>query len=121
QHFLESVAAVDHRPRRALGPDRLPFSPRRVLDHRELAVVLAQHHSIVLAGAPQRYAAFGHIARHQLGFAIERVAPAAAAGGHDAHDLALENRFAVNQPAEIARLAFEIDGDAERLSGLAAV
>src|SRR5581483_9300051 len=41
QHFLESVAAVDHRPRRALGPDRLPFSPRRVLDHRELAVVLA--------------------------------------------------------------------------------
>ena len=63
-----------------------------------------QHHAIVVARGLGRHLALDHVALHQLRLALERIAPAAAAGRHDAHDLPGQHRLAVDQAAEVARL-----------------
>ena len=76
---------------------------------RSLAVAAAsivdrrrQHDAVVVARRLRRHLAFDHVALHQLRLALERIAPAAAAGRDDPHDLAGQHRLAVDQAAEIA-------------------
>ena len=58
-----------------------------------------KHDAIIVMGALPRHAAFGHIALHHCGLALQRVAPAATTGGDDLHDLPREHRLAIDQTA----------------------
>ena len=68
-----------------------------------------------------RYFAIDDVGEHQFRFTFERIAPTAAASGADANNLAGQHRLAIDQAAEIAGVAFNVDCDAERQPGFAAV
>ena len=57
----------------------------------------------------RRYAALCHIARHQFYLALEWIAPAAAASRDHAHHLPRQHGLAIDEAAEVARGAFEIE------------
>ena len=69
----------------------------------------------------KRNFAVDHVALHQVRFALERIAPAAAARREDPNNLAGQHRFAIDKAAEIARLTLDVDGDAKWQAGLSAI
>ena len=79
-----------------------------------------EHHAVIVACRGGRDFALDHVALNEFRLALQRVAPAAAAGGHDADNLPGPHRFAVDQAAEIVG-GRGVDGHAERRPGLAAV
>src|ERR1700722_400744 len=89
QHFVEPRAAVDHRWR---GFALLPEigSQRRGRRRFDIECTVGggeQHHAIIFARRFGRNLAVDDVALHQFRLAVQRIAPAAAAGGHDAHNL----------------------------------
>src|SRR6266404_5161286 len=108
QHLFIAFAAVNHGRRYISrlpqsGPERLR---RDLVDHGPLAFSpLPKHHAIIRLGAGERNPALDHVAQHQFQFTLQRVAPAAATGGHHANHLPLQDRFAIDQAAEVISLA----------------
>src|SRR5271155_4366436 len=123
QHFLKTFAAVDNGGTALPGPALVAQRfRRRLIDARRIRVVARpQHDAVVVAGRRSRHLAVDDVAQHEVWFALERIAPAAAAGGAHAHNLAGQHRLAVDQAAKIARRALEIDGHGKRQPGLATV
>src|SRR6266545_3621874 len=123
QHLFVPRSPVDHRKRRGTPGAQCGAHRRggRLVDVAGLAGCIHEHHAIVVARRRARNLALDHVAPHQLRLALERIAPAAAAGRHDPHHLARAHRLAVDEAAEIPRSAFDIDRHAERLARLSAV
>src|SRR5215471_13438599 len=124
RHPFVTRPAVDHRPRRSTL--RAQIGPQLCRRRRVEIIALgrraaAQHDAIIIPRRLPRYAALPHIARDQLWLAFERITPAAATRRDHAHHLSGQDRLAVDQAAEVARRAFEVDRDAERASGGSAV
>ena len=86
----------------------------------DLRLARDEHDTVLAPRRLRRDLALDDVAQDELGLALERIAPAAAAGRHDAHDLPRLHRLAVDESAEPLRRAVEVDGNAERLAGLAA-
>jgi hypothetical protein len=124
QHLFIPLPAVNHRRRAAARRTQIAAPLRR---HQRVdqglfgRAVLCEHHAIIGAGTGERNPALDHVAQDQIGFALQRIAPAAAACRHHLHHLSLQHRLAVDQAAELACGAFGIDGDTERQTGLAAI
>src|SRR4029077_9073634 len=124
EHLLVAFAAIDDRPvLAAAGLELRPQGKGRRFVERERvrAYPRRQHNAVIIARRGKRHFALDHVAQDQIRLARERVAPAAAAGGEHAHDLTGQHRFAIDQPAEVARRTFDIDRQAERKPSLAAV
>src|SRR3954471_18137131 len=123
-HLLVAFAAIDDRPLlAAAGLELRPQGKGRPFVERDRvrAYPRRQHNAVIIARRGKRHFALGHVAQDQVRLACERVAPAAAAGGEHAHDLAGQHGFAIDEPAEVARRTFDIDRHAEWKPGLAAV
>src|SRR5580704_3212575 len=124
QHFLKTFAAINDRSGATLPTPRplAQFFCCLRVDGRRIQVSARDDHDAkIVARRRGRYFAIDDIAQHQIWLAFQRIAPAAAAGGADADDLAGQHRFAVDQAAEVARRPLDIDRDAERQPGFAAV
>src|SRR5262245_626643 len=65
--------------------------------------VRRQHHAVVLLGAVAADEAAAHVGEHTLHLALEGMAPAAAAAGLDAHDVAAPHDVAVAERRDDAR------------------
>src|SRR5207253_2932454 len=102
QHLFVPRSPVDHRERRGAPGAQCGAHRRggRCVDVAGLTGCIREHHAIVIARRRARDFALDHVAPHQLGLALERIAPAAAAGRHDPHDLARAYRLAVDEAAE---------------------
>src|SRR5262245_971530 len=95
-HLLVALAALDHD--RRWGAPRLHLAAQligRGLVERGLVTIAGQHDAVILSRRRPRDLALDHVAQHELRFAREWIAPAAAAGGHHANHLAREHRLAV--------------------------
>src|SRR5258707_8740754 len=123
-HPFVTWPPVDHRRRRS--PLRAQIRPQLCRRRRIELIAVGrragtQDDAIIVPRRLLRYAALGHVARDQLRLPLERITPAAAAGRDHAHHLSREHRLAVDQAAELARRAFEVDRDAEPPPGCSAL
>src|SRR5579872_2171714 len=120
EHFVEAFTAIDHGRRGFALLSEIDAQRRRGWRFDVECAVggREQYHTVILTRRFGRDFAFDHVALHHVGFALERIAPAAAAGSDNAHNLPGLYRFAVNQPAKIVRMiAAGVDGDAKGRAG----
>src|SRR5215217_4173163 len=81
--------------------------------------VVADDDAVVRAGALDRDLPPGDVPQHLVDGAVERIAPAAAAGRPDADDGARRQRFGVGQGVDLVLVGpAGVDGDLERPPGL---